>query len=170
MCRPSTPGSNVRPMPVTNEAPNVRFLHRLQSTTDAWRKTLFLGKSRGTSRHCRCFQHQKSAMPTTNTRENFLMYHVQNILSGRSHKMRFTSVARHDQKNLIARAHMVGRTTRNSSIRISMWNVVPHPQHGINNNSPKQPTSPVSTHGEVVKTNKSETFDAICFDPSSNIA
>ena len=98
------------------------------------------------------------------------MYHVQNMLSGRSHKIRFTSVARHDQRRLIARAHTVGRTTRNSPIRISMWNVVPHPQNGMKNNSPRQPTSPVSTHGEVVKTNKSETFDAICFDPSSNIA
>ena len=98
------------------------------------------------------------------------MHHVQNILSGRSHKIRFTSVARHDQRRLIARAHMVGRTTRNSPIRISMWNVVPHPQNGIKNNSPKEPALPVSTHGEVVKTNKSEIFDAICFDPSINIA
>ena len=37
-------------------------------------------------------------------------------------------------------------------------------------NGPKQPTSLVSTHGEVVKTSKSETFDPICFDPSVNIA
>ena len=37
-------------------------------------------------------------------------------------------------------------------------------------NGPKQPTSLVSTHSEVVKTNKSETFDPICFDPSVNIA
>ena len=30
-----------------------------------------------------------------------------------------------------------------------------------------EPTSPVSTHGEVVKTNKPHTFDAICFEPFS---
>ena len=90
-----------------------------------------------------------------------LMYHVQNMLSGRSHRIKFTSVARHDQRHLIARAHMVGRTTRNS-----------HQQYGIKKkkNGPEQPTSPVSTHSEVVKTNKSETFDSICFDPSVNIA
>ena len=46
---------------------------------------------------------------------------------------------------------------------------MPHQQNGIKKNGPKQPTSPVSTHGEVVKTNKSETFDAMCFDPSVNI-
>ena len=98
------------------------------------------------------------------------MYHVQNILSRRSHRVKLTSVARHDQRSLIARAHMVGRTSRNSPIRIAMWNVVPHQQYGIKNNGLKQPTSPVSTHGEVVKTNKSETFGTICFDPSVNIA
>ena len=99
------------------------------------------------------------------------MYHVQNILFGRSHKKKFISVARHDQRNLIARANMVGRTTRNSPIRIGMWNVVPHQKKkGIKNNGPKQPTSPVSTHGEVVKTNTPETFDAICYDTSVNIA
>ena len=65
---------------------------------------------------------------------------------------------------------VLGRTTRNSPIRIGVWNVVPHQQFGIRKNCPKQPTSPVSTHGEVVKTNKSETFDPICFDPTVNIA
>ena len=75
------------------------------------------------------------------------MHHVQNILSGRSDRIKFTGVARHDQRHLIARAHMVGRTTRNSPTRIGMWNVVPHQQYGIKNNGPKQPTSPVSSHG-----------------------
>ena len=49
---------------------HVRFLHRLQSTTDAWRKTVRLGKS--PRRHCRCDQHRKSALPTITTRESHL--------------------------------------------------------------------------------------------------
>ena len=44
-----------------------------------------------------------------------------------------------------------------------------HLKNGITNNSPKQPTSPVSTHGEVVETNTSEAFDTIWFDPSDNM-
>ena len=50
---------------------HVRIPHRLQSRTDAERKTVRLGKPRGTGRHCRCKQHRKSAMPTPNTRESF---------------------------------------------------------------------------------------------------
>ena len=49
---------------------HVRFPHRLQSRTDAQRKTVRLGKSRGTGRHCRCKQHRKSALPTTMTCES----------------------------------------------------------------------------------------------------
>ena len=116
-------------------------------------------KFRGTWRH---LQHRKSG--------KLLLYHVQNILSGRSHRIRFTSVARHDQRSLIARAHMVGRTTTNSPTRIGMWKVVLHQNNGIKNNGPKQPTSLVLTQDEVVKTNKSQTFDAIYFDSSTNIA
>ena len=118
-------GSNVRVMSVANEAPPCSLFY-ISFCRQRTLSTVRLGKSRGRVKQCRCNQQRKSAMPTTNTRECFLLYHVQNILSGRSHRIRFTSVARHDQRSLIARAHMVGRTTTNSPTRIGMWNVVLH--------------------------------------------
>ena len=50
---------------------HVRCLHRLQSRTDAQRKTVRLGNSRGTRRHCKCNQHGKSALPTISNRESY---------------------------------------------------------------------------------------------------
>ena len=127
---------------------HVRFPLRLQSRTDAQRKTVLLGKSRGTGSIADVGSTVSQPFRKS-TLGKALMHHVQNILSGRSDRIKFTGVARHDQRHLIARAHMVGRTTRNSPTRIGMWNVVPHQQYGIKNNGPKQPTSPVSSHGSV---------------------
>ena len=45
VCRPSTPDSHVHLMPVANEAPHGRFLHRHQTTSDAQRKTVFVSAS-----------------------------------------------------------------------------------------------------------------------------
>ena len=78
-------------MSVANQAPSCSLFYI--SFCRQWAlSTVRLGKSRGTVKQCRCNQHRKSPLPTINTRECFLMYHVQNMLCGRSDRIFSKSV------------------------------------------------------------------------------
>ena len=87
------------------------------------------------------------------------MHHVQNTCSD---SILFTNESHHEHARTL-----ISRTCGTSPTQIDNWHVTP--ENGFKKNSPEQPTSPVSTHGEVVETTTSETFDAIWFDPSDNM-